>query len=1477
MKNFRRVMIAAVFAVILALGAVCLTACGDKGKSDGNTKPRYTLTFMVGTVVYDTVPAEAGSKYTVKEDPYRVNYVFEGWSRKPNGEVEALPDKMPNENRTYYAIFSARFNLNFNAGIGSIPDDKKTISVKEGDDLYSLVKDVTPTVADSDATFKGWFLRGTSEITATSGLKMPNANAEVVAKYSVNYTINIYLENGFESGDYADEPDDVVREVAFVGDKVTGLPTYAGYYYDDSKENDVLYTNLNKSSAQNAFELYYKLIGYDTIFNANLPSDVEYTGAMDTKICGYGIEYDAPECEFEADGYRFYGWSTAPDGDVEYRVGEKFAVERATTLYAQWVKGMTEIAGLSSDRVYLISQKVGGSERLIPYLERTGLADIAGEYNATTHVFTFKNANAANPDEVLLRGIADSAHNTFTYLNTQNTTVYKLIKLDGTEDANVTLKLNDNGTAVYYDGTDNVNGSYIGGSDGSMLFTVDGEMRFAFRLVHSSDGMVNFMIRGEEYGAWNNISQSGYVDTDYTLSLDGYGHATMSVSGLNSSQQTVTNYLSGRYVYNSGDDAYSGDAGTEVVVIIYNSSLQYRSFACLLMEGSYHSQSSDDTTVYTNVYLQRFETTLYGAPEGDAELDTATADKIELAGYSVVDESATYTYKDDNNVTVTVTGKYAYDSTAGTLRIIRKDGGKDLLFEVSLYGEDSIPVFEPVDELFGQYVIYGLDSSFVPGAIYRLHIYNNNRAAFAFRMPLSDSFYGNIAYEYTRLIYGEYSIASYGQTSDGGSDPRANVYEYTAEISYQMVALIYNMYGTLYGTPLDVSGFANFKFQFVYSSETGNITRVNVTIPGDFQGGYKITYNDVEYTLDGFGTAESESGNLKYVYTTSLGLPTLLLYPYENNTKDYVLYIDYRGTGNYVEYVYDYTATNSSTRFVMMLFKDGTALLTLNGSSSLNPFSFGRITWDDEDHTSGKYERDNSVEFSDIYVGVNKTFSEFKFALITTTETNSQGESTTVTRLYICDDGTNEVNDDGECVIENSNGDKLTINRTDITATYVQKGVDGGEDRTFTGSYRYFDGKLQLIFATSYAITFKLEYDENNEITGFVVVRNEAGYFLSYDDLKSYIYLTGEQAENEGEYSATYYEYDAENEQFVTYDGTYKATTVEGASGYDFIYATGETDEEGSAVTETLFTFATTADTSGIPLFVKYTMQLNTYVLYMSASIGEPAAIGTLTGGGYEAQVLTIYPNTVYQTQYQGSMEWSDEYMVWVFTATDGSTFYFKMLSGVGVFLLDNTYVAETKGIFQLSSKEPIEVEVPATEGQPATEDTPEVPAVPAHTAHVTSIEMSGMAFAYLHYDYNGEDKVITGIYVQYATNGFAFLQIGEESTTALFRFRLMMNTDDDTGEVTYVAEVADMDLYGTFEGDDLTVINLNGFDYAYYVDSYGRVYGGGFVTLESDETSVLIRITYIDTVNYAVNYVYARLDIENHTFVLVDAPSTNE
>ena len=98
MNKIRKFLYLVIMAMAIAAIAVFASACGDK---DNAPAAKYTLKFMNGTAVYDTVTATAGSTVEYKPDPSRANLVFDGWSLSENGEVVELPEKMPAEDRTY--------------------------------------------------------------------------------------------------------------------------------------------------------------------------------------------------------------------------------------------------------------------------------------------------------------------------------------------------------------------------------------------------------------------------------------------------------------------------------------------------------------------------------------------------------------------------------------------------------------------------------------------------------------------------------------------------------------------------------------------------------------------------------------------------------------------------------------------------------------------------------------------------------------------------------------------------------------------------------------------------------------------------------------------------------------------------------------------------------------------------------------------------------------------------------------------------------------------------------------------------------------------------------------------------------------------------------------------------------------------------------------------------------------------------------
>lgn len=1438
MKKLHRVVLAVIFAAMLALGALGFAACSDAN----NSKSQYTMTFMVGTMVYDSVTETEGNAYQTKEPPVRINNVFEGWSRTEGGEVEDLPQTMPSENRTYYAVFSAQFTLSLNAGIGELPDEQKTMSVKVGEDLYAKLLSVTPTLTDADATFDGWYLGGTQKITASAGLTMPNANADVVAKYSVAYTLNIYKELDLDSGEYKATPDDTSTGTAFVGDNIAGLPSYVGFRYNVDKST-ALTAALGKNSAQNVLSVYYDYIGYNAEFSVNLPSDVEFEGETETMVCGYRLINEAPECGYEADGYRFQGWSTDPNGDIVYYPGDDFSVERSTIFYAVWAKGLTELTGLSSDRVYIMG-KVEDPKVTVAYLERVGLDDVLGEYDQTTHVFTFKSSSEGRA--VLLRGIADITNSNFTYLNPDSSTTYSLLDAEG--DNIPTVKLNDDGTAVYTDENgDDINGSYVGSADGSLEFVVDGTTRFTFRLVMSDTGIASYELRGEEYGFWYCLSQDGTVDLTNGLFLDGYGYAVMNIQSVDtSSGRYVPTTFGGVYQSTQGmDGAYAGNAGKEIVAVIYNGSLNARSYQFLLMEGTYHAPSG--TATYEKVYLERIATTIYAAPVEDEPLDTETADTLVLSGYGVLDDSATYTYK-NNSETVTVKGKYIYDNEVGTVTLISATGDP-IVFEISTFGEgESIKlVFAIQNEYCGQYGVSGL-----PSGYYSMVVYNDNVAAISFRMVLTDRFYGTVGYGYMPLIVGEYRLLI-----EGTEDKTGDLYEFIAEPDGYFQTL-YNSFGAY------AQSFYRFKFQFVYDSANPNneITSISVVKTSDFMEGKTFTYDGVKYTLDGYGTAvgvDAEDKEIKreYAYTTSVGFGLLSVKtPTADNPKATALFTDMDGDGDYAEIDDMYGISNATVQLMAAVHKNDCIMLMLVVRSTTGyiyyPVSYGSVNWEGDAHTVGNYSRDEAVEVNSLFNALSRAYAEFKFKIDTYTYTDGNGQEQTGKRIFIYDFGDAEPVD-SKYVIVNAAGDELTLSIDSTYAKYIKKGAEGENDIEIEGTYRYFDGNVLFIYDTDKVMMFRIT---NNVTVSFEIVGSETSYALDYSDRTSYLYLSGKSTGTEGEYAAIYYVYDDTSETFKEYNGVYKASTY-GVQGYDFNYMEGDIAKS--------FTFALATNNAGITFFLTYKPTASFAVGSMSASnYGEPQAIGTITGGGYNDYTFTIGGTQSITGDFD---VYNADEGIYMFSA-NGGTLYFKQINSSVLLMLDGTYIPEINGTFDLCDSTgtvpaPVEITVAGTPGSIG------VPAVPEHKASITKIQMTGYGLALMYYTYNDEQKEASALYVQIASSTYVLLDgsTGKE----LMRVRLMYRTEEE--QRVYYAEVADMNYFGMYQSDTLAVVQLNGFNTAYYVDSYGRVYAG--VYTKDDDGVVCIR--YIDTYAYESKTVYLTVDNENNTFTVVPAPSTDD
>ena len=190
MKNpARKTWLAALGVLFLLFVAVFAAACGTQS---------YTLTFVTnGGTEIAPITAEAGAQITPPADPEKEGAVFGGWytSADFSGEAVEIPTTMPSENITYYAKFdesAATATLTLDPGIGSLTATTYELAV--GENVYDFVSQIVPTAAEG-LTFGGWFVGDPPTTMLSAGMRMPAAGLKLTARYTVPYTVEVYLQN----------------------------------------------------------------------------------------------------------------------------------------------------------------------------------------------------------------------------------------------------------------------------------------------------------------------------------------------------------------------------------------------------------------------------------------------------------------------------------------------------------------------------------------------------------------------------------------------------------------------------------------------------------------------------------------------------------------------------------------------------------------------------------------------------------------------------------------------------------------------------------------------------------------------------------------------------------------------------------------------------------------------------------------------------------------------------------------------------------------------------------------------------------------------------------------------------------------------------------------------------------------------------------------------------------------------------------
>ncbi len=668
-----RAWYAVVSVLFLLLASLVAAACSVR---------TYTLTFVTnGAAEIAPITAEAGEAITPPADPEKEGAVFDGWytSADFSGDAVEIPATMPAQDITYYAKFTekaaATATLTLDAGeYGTLSQTSYELEV--GANVYDFVADIAPTPVEG-LSFGGWYVGNAA---LGTGVRMPDAGMALTARYTVPYTVEVYLQTtpeGTAPEDYELDPDaDVEDGSGFVGDSVdlTSSLRLTGYTV-----NTELTGSLQLSATgENVYKAYFDLMSYTVYYSNNVPEGVDIDTVQETQRAYYNCEQPVLENPWEIEGYRFAGWSTSPsdDADITYQEGDSIRVTRTTILYACWNRELTDANG-GADVLCVLREEPGKIMMI-----RQALGERMGTYDAGTRYFYFGKNGA---DNTLPRGRVSADGATFVYYTGEGLTEFAYMQYDMlsgelVSGAGITLDGIDGASYVRAEGEEAVPGTYTP-EDGEYLFeSADGSVSFYFRL-GTYQGEDVFVIRDNVAGSYSSMS-GGSIQLFPFIVLDGYGGAVR-LNGFSSADM-----LTGSYERTETDGVYrltlSDENGTQ--------------YEYLNWFGAYNGRNVFLTADgLQGTYTFEMESSAYGAGTMTAVLDgfnSATWTFVPDAG-AQTNGNATYTLlaayqeageAEGETVTYGLVRLSVGDVTTYTLRFVLDGSGN---YQAELIGDEA--------------------------------------------------------------------------------------------------------------------------------------------------------------------------------------------------------------------------------------------------------------------------------------------------------------------------------------------------------------------------------------------------------------------------------------------------------------------------------------------------------------------------------------------------------------------------------------------------------------------------------------------------------------------------------------------------------------------------------------------------------------------------------------------------------------------
>ncbi|MBQ2842147.1 MAG: InlB B-repeat-containing protein, partial [Clostridia bacterium] len=220
----------------------------------------YTITYIVDGEVYDEFAVEFGGEFEIPSEPDKAGYAFLGWASTADATAaETLPEFMPAENLTYYAVFEITERTATFYGYEALDASpyKSADAVELSSEKFNVGAAIEfpadPTNIDSAYwTFLGWSATENGEIIAdTSAVIM---GEEDVSFYAVYEKVKIKLVP-------ADDSDTVIERDGEIECHLDGTVTDVPYETPDSFDEYYIYGLTAKRINESAIRAALKIIG----------------------------------------------------------------------------------------------------------------------------------------------------------------------------------------------------------------------------------------------------------------------------------------------------------------------------------------------------------------------------------------------------------------------------------------------------------------------------------------------------------------------------------------------------------------------------------------------------------------------------------------------------------------------------------------------------------------------------------------------------------------------------------------------------------------------------------------------------------------------------------------------------------------------------------------------------------------------------------------------------------------------------------------------------------------------------------------------------------------------------------------------------------------------------------------------------------------------------------------------------------------